>query len=125
MSEIKTPAQAARALTYKKETVYAKKDSAFIDEAYQYAKDYVKYLDASKTEREAVVASIALAEKNGFVPYAFGDEIKAGGRYYYNNRGKNIFLFAIGSESVANGIRISAAHIDSPRLDLKHIPLSS
>ncbi|MBR3965089.1 MAG: aminopeptidase [Clostridia bacterium] len=123
MSETKTPAQASRELTYKKETVYAKKDSAFIDEAYQYAKDYVKYLDASKTEREAVVASIALAEKNGFVPYAFGDEIKAGGRYYYNNRGKNIFLFAIGSESVANGIRISAAHIDSPRLDLKQVPL--
>ncbi len=123
MSEIKTSAEAARELLYKKKTVYERRDSEAIDAAYSYAEGYASYLDASKTEREAVEASIALAEAEGFVPYTFGDEIKVGGKYYYNNRGKNLFLFSIGSESLECGIRISAAHIDSPRIDLKQVPL--
>ena len=50
-------------------------------------------------------------------------EVKAGGKYYYNNRDKNLFVFSIGSENIENGIRISAAHVDSPRIDLKPCPL--
>ena len=123
MSEIKTPAEAARELLYKKKTVYERRDEAAIEAAYDYAVGYAKYLDDAKTEREAVWASIKLAEAEGFVPYSFGDEIKKGGKYYYNNRGKNLFLFSIGEEALTEGIRISAAHIDSPRIDLKQVPL--
>lgn len=57
------------------------------------------------------------------MPYSFGDEIKAGGRYYYNNRGKSLYAFRIGNEPITEGIRILAAHIDSPRLDLKQHPV--
>ena len=123
MSEIKTPAEAARELLYKKKSVYERRDEAAIEAAYEYAVGYAKYLDDAKTEREAVWASIKLAEAEGFVPYAFGDEIKVGGKYYYNNRGKNLFLFSVGNEALTEGIRISAAHIDSPRIDLKQVPL--
>ena len=123
MSEIKTPAEAARELLYKKKTVYERRDEAAIEAAYDYAVGYAKYLDDAKTEREAVWASIKLAEAEGFVPYTFGDEIKVGGKYYYNNRGKNLFLFSVGEEALTEGIRISAAHIDSPRIDLKQVPL--
>ncbi len=112
-------------LTYQKKSFYEifGADSQEVKDAFRYAKDYMTYLDASKTEREAVVASIAMLEKNGYRPYDLGDEIHAGDRLYYNNRGKNLFAFRVGSEPINRGIRIVAAHIDSPRLDIKPCPL--
>ena len=110
-------------LFYKKKDFFEQFGEAELNAAFEYAKGYASYLDDSKTEREAVARSIADAEKNGFVPYTFGMEIKAGGKYYYNNRDKNLFVFSIGSENIENGIRISAAHVDSPRIDLKPCPL--
>ena len=110
-------------LKYEKKTVYEKADAKIVAQAYEYAKDYVKFLDAAKTEREAVTECVRIAEEAGYRPYQFGDALKAGDKLYYNNRGKNIFLFRIGSESINNGIRITAAHIDSPRLDLKQVPI--
>ena len=74
------------------------------------------YLDAAKTEREAVTVSIEMAEKEGYVPYTFGMELTAGGKYYYNNRGRNLYLFRVGSEPINNGIRIVASHVDVPAL---------
>ena len=108
-------------LNYKKRNFY--KDTDRADEAYAYATDYVKFLDAAKTEREAVIESIARAEAAGYRPYSFGMPMKAGDKFYYNNRGKSLFLFRIGTEDISNGVRISAAHIDSPRVDLKQVPL--
>ncbi|MBR6727038.1 MAG: aminopeptidase [Clostridia bacterium] len=110
-------------LFYTKKSVFEHKDEAHFEGALSYAKGYAAYLDAAKTEREAVKTSISLAEAQGFVPYALGDKLVAGGKYYYNNRGKALYLFTVGTESLENGIRISAAHIDSPRIDLKQCPL--
>ena len=110
-------------LRYEKKTVYELAGATVVDEAYEYAKNYVKFLDAAKTEREAVVESVRIAEAAGYRAWNFGDPINAGDKLYYNNRGKNIFLMRIGTENINNGIRITAAHIDSPRLDLKPVPL--
>ena len=110
-------------LTYKNKTVYEALSSDVVKKAFDFSEPYKKYLDDAKTEREAVKASIAIAEKEGFVPYAFGDKLEKGGKYYYDNRGKNLFLFTVGEEPIENGIRISASHIDSPRIDLKQNPL--
>ncbi len=113
----------ANEFAYKKESVYKRADAETVASAFDYAEGYKKYLDAAKTEREAVKYSIALAEEKGFREYHLGDKISVGDRLYLNNRGKNLFLFTIGSENVEEGIRISAAHIDSPRIDLKQCPL--
>ena len=110
-------------LRYEKKTVYELAGAKVVEEAYEYAKNYVKFLDASKTEREAVTESVRIAEAAGYRAWNFGDTISVGDKLYYNNRGKNIFLFRIGTENINNGIRITAAHIDSPRLDLKPVPL--
>jgi aspartyl aminopeptidase len=110
-------------LRYEKKTVYELAGATVVEEAYEYAKNYVKFLDAAKTEREAVVESVRIAEEAGYRAWKFGDPINVGDKLYYNNRGKNIFLMRIGTENINNGIRITAAHIDSPRLDLKPVPL--
>ncbi len=110
-------------LRYEKKTVYELAGATVVEEAYEYAKNYVKFLDTAKTEREAVTESVRIAEAAGYRAWKFGDPINVGDKLYYNNRGKNIFLFRIGTENINNGIRITAAHIDSPRLDLKPVPL--
>lgn len=110
-------------LCFQKKSFYEIADSAEIEAAYAYAPGYMAYLDASKTERDAVIASVALAEANGYRPYRFGDAMHAGDKFYYNNRGRNLYLWRIGTEPINQGIRITAAHIDSPRLDLKQNPL--
>ncbi|MBQ3483710.1 MAG: aminopeptidase [Clostridia bacterium] len=110
-------------LFYKKKTVYESASKQALDAAHDYARGYAAFLDAAKTEREAVKEGIRLATAAGFVPYTLGERVQRGGKYYYNNRGKSLILFTVGSEPIECGIRIAAAHIDAPRIDLKQCPL--
>ena len=88
-----------------------------------YCKRYMAFMDVAKTEREATTWAVAEAEKLGFKPFVPGMDAKPGDKIYYNNRGKAIALAVIGTESLANGANICAAHVDSPRMDLKPNPL--
>ena len=88
-----------------------------------YCRDYKAFLRAGKTERLCVKEGIRLAEAHGFRPYARGAALKSGDKVYLNNRGKMLLLAVIGKESLDHGAQITAAHIDSPRLDLKPNPL--
>ena len=90
----------------------------------EYCRGYIKYLDVSRTEREAVQNAIALAEENGFVEYVPGMELKAGMKIYRNNRGKALLLAVIGKKNLAEGAVIAGAHVDAPRLDLKQVTLN-
>ena len=110
-------------LIYEKKTVYQKADSTVIDKAFEYAEGYKRYLDLGKTEREALRESVRMAESFGFKEYRLGDKITKGDKLYYNNRGKNLFLFSVGEEPINEGIRLTVAHIDAPRIDLKQCPL--
>ena len=93
------------------------------EEMEAYAKRYMAFMDAAKTEREATSWAVAKAEELGFVPFVPGMAVNPGDKIYYNNRGKAIALAVIGTESLANGSNICAAHVDSPRMDLKPNPL--
>lgn len=88
-----------------------------------YTENYKKFLDMGKTEREVVDTAIAKAEAAGFKPMVRGMALKAGDKVYRVNRGKAIILAVVGSQSLSEGANIGAAHIDSPRLDLKPSPL--
>ena len=95
-------------------------ETAKVDE---FCEDYKHYLDNAKTEREAVNAAIEIAKANGFKEYDRSAKYTAGEKVYYNNRGKSVILCVFGTEPLENGVKISAAHIDSPRLDLKANPV--
>ena len=88
-----------------------------------YCKRYMAFLDAGKTERLCAAEAIRLAEKEGFVPYERGMALKSGDKVYVCNRGKGVMLAHLGSKPLEEGAQITAAHIDSPRLDLKPNPL--
>lgn len=100
-----------------------KADEKTIEDSNKFSIGYKEFLNKAKTEREAVNTAINMAENNGFEKFNPNKKYIAGDRVYINNRGKSIALCVIGSEPVKNGVNISAAHIDSPRLDLKPNPL--
>ncbi len=111
-------------LSYKRTNVYEKADEATMKAIFDYAVGYKTFLDEGKTEREVCAYVEAAAIEKGYKPYKFGTKLKAGDKVYYNNRGKNIYLIRVGKANVAeDGIRIIASHIDSPRIDLKQVPL--
>ena len=88
-----------------------------------YSREYMDFLNRSRTEREAVVNAIAIAESKGFVEYVPGMALKPGLKIYRNNRGKALMLAVIGKKSLAEGSVIAGAHVDAPRLDLKQITM--
>ena len=93
------------------------------EEMNAYCRRYMAFMDACKTEREATAWAVREAEKRGYKPFAPGMEVKPGDKIYYNNRDKAIALAVIGTESLEKGANICAAHVDSPRLDVKPNPL--
>ena len=88
-----------------------------------FCEGYAEFLDAAKTEREAVAEAVKLAEANGFSAYVPGRYYAPGEKVFVNNRGKALILAVIGERGLSEGAHITASHIDSPRLDLKPNPL--
>ena len=88
-----------------------------------YSLRYRAFIDTCKTEREATAWAVEAAKAHGFQPLVPGMELKPGDKVYMDNRGKSIMLAVIGSESLSQGVNICAAHMDSPRMDLKPNPL--
>ncbi|MBQ2933475.1 MAG: aminopeptidase [Clostridia bacterium] len=110
-------------LFYEKKNGLLKVDDSTLERINAYCDTYKAFLDAAKTEREAVANAISLAKEKGFVPFEIGKQYKAGDRVYFNNRGKTVAFAVIGKDAADNGLNITAAHVDSPRLDLKPNPL--
>ena len=93
------------------------------EEMNAYCRRYMAFMDACKTEREATAWAVREAQNRGYKPFAPGMDVKPGDKIYYNNRDKSIALAVIGTEPLAKGANICAAHVDSPRLDIKPNPL--
>ena len=122
MSEL-TAEQLKDRLYYKRKNGRLVSSDETLNKADEYCEGYKSFLNKAKTEREAVKAATQMAKANGFSEFCRGKAYKAGDKVYINNRGKTLALAVIGEQPVEQGVNITAAHIDSPRLDLKPNPL--
>jgi aspartyl aminopeptidase len=94
---------------YKKKTAWELFSKPQITTAFTFAEGYKTFLNEAKTEREAihVIAEVAKKEKKKIVV----------------NQEKSAAIVIKGKKPVRDGLRIVISHIDSPRLDLKQVPL--
>ena len=96
-------------------------------EIFAFGEKYKKFISDCKTERECVTELKAQAEAAGFEDLkqvlASGRTLQTGDKVYAENMGKLLALFVIGRQPLEKGMNILGAHIDSPRLDLKQVPL--
>lgn len=98
-------------------------DKQEVDRADEYSEGYKKFLKQCKTERECVSFAKKLALNKGFEEFDKTKKYSSGDKVFYVNRGKAIILCVFGKKSAGEGVKILAAHIDSPRIDLKQNPL--
>ena len=111
-------------LLYKKQNYYEVADKAEKKEIFAYAEGYKAFLDGAKTEREACEFAVRMAKESGFTEYRFGDELHAGDKKYFVNRGKSVVVFRVGTKNLEeDSMRLIASHIDAPRIDIKQNPL--
>ena len=82
--------------------------------AYDFCEGYKNFLDAAKTEREAVTTAVAMLEKAGYTPFDYAKQYKAGDKVYLNNRGKALIACTMGRRSVAEGVRIGGGAYRQP-----------
>lgn len=88
-----------------------------------FAAEYKKFLDLGKTEREFVTVAVETLENMGFTALESQESLKPGDKVYQNIRSKGLVVAVIGSRPAADGFNLVGAHIDSPRLDLKPVPI--
>ncbi len=123
MDEKKTQGQLLQEELFCKQEHVARLQKNAQKEATTFCEGYKTFLDEGKTERECVIKAVDLLEKAGYVPFDTAKKYNAGDKVYYNNREKAIIASTIGTKGIEEGVRIIAAHIDSPRLDIKPNPL--
>lgn len=111
-----------QALLYKNERV-ADVDRAALEEATQFCEGYKVFLNNCKTEREACRTSEKMLLDAGYKPFVAGQKLAAGDKVYRINRGKCVLAATIGTKPMEQGVHLNIAHIDSPRLDLRPVPL--
>lgn len=112
----------AKELTWSYEHIH-KEDVTQFAQADAFSQGYKKFLDMGKTERECVSYSVELLKTFGYKKFDPGKKYKKNDKVYFVNRKKAIIATTFGSKGLEEGVRINAAHIDSPRLDLKPNPL--
>lgn len=101
----------------------AKEDKKEFKKSDEFAIGYKEFLDKAKTEREFVTLAKKMLTEAGYKEFDIAKKYKAGDKVYKINRGKALIATTFGSKDLNEGLRINAAHIDSPRLDLKPNPL--
>ena len=112
-------------LTYKAKSAWEKLTDSELAEMQRLSQSYIDFLNNGKTERECTAQIIRQAKAAGVKP--LDDVIKsgtapAGTKVYLNNKDKSVVMMVLG-EDITQGMHIVGAHIDSPRLDVKQMPL--
>lgn len=89
----------------------------------QAIEEYITFLSEGKTERESWQLLERTAKKVGFRLLNEVEDFKLGQKVRLDIRGKAGLMAIAGQRPLNEGFRIVAAHIDSPRLDVKQRPL--
>ena len=110
-------------LKYEKKDVYSSLGEKEKLEVYKFTDSYLKFLNAGKTEYLCVEEALKMLKKEGFVDLNEKETLEAGDKIYFINKEKSLYIAVIGKEKLEKGTNIIGAHIDSPRLDLKPMPL--
>ncbi|HNX00223.1 MAG TPA: aminopeptidase [Candidatus Cloacimonadota bacterium] len=88
--------------------------------AFKFSEDYKTFLDACKTERETVIWTQKVLEKDGFIELLAK---KKASKVFRTFKGKSIAFAIMGKKHISEGLNIVASHIDAPRIDIKPNPL--
>ncbi len=107
-------------LVYERKNFWKEAPASEQKAAMEYAVAYKDFLDQAKTEREVVVWTEALLKTMKFTDITGK---KGSNKVYRIFRGRTMAMAVLGSEPLTKGFNMVAAHIDSPRIDLKQNPL--
>ena len=112
-----------KALLSNRTNGYSKINEDTINAMNEYCERYKDFLNRSRTERTTVANAIEILKEKGFKEYDGREELKPGDRIYFNNRKRSLIAAVVGEASLAEGINIVASHVDSPRFDIRPVPL--
>ena len=110
-------------LEYKKLSIYEQENEDFKSDMFSHCDKYIKFLNYAKTEYRCIKYFIAYLEKNNFKNIFEYEKLTPGDKVYYINKDRCLYAMIIGKEPIKEGINLIGAHIDSPRLDTKPMPL--
>ena len=110
--------------------VWANKKSAWVTltpeqhrQVSDFAEDYKSYLNVARTAEGSTHEMTRRARAAGFAEYNSPAQVKPGARLIISNRDRALILAVIGTQPIADGSRVVAAHQDSPHIDLKARPI--
>lgn len=91
----------------------------------QFQEGYKQFLDQAKTEKEVIRKVLGRCKAAGFRRFTGGFEqtCHPGEKWIHTIRGKGAVIAVAGRRPLRDGVKIVAAHTDSPRLDLKPVPV--
>ncbi len=94
---------------YKKKSSWDIFSDEQIDSAFDFCKGYISFLSKVKTEREAVREIKRIVDSKQ--------------KQLFLNKHAGAAVVVKGSRPISEGVRLIISHMDSPRLDLKQVPL--
>lgn len=109
MAENKKKESKESKFAYKKKSAWEIFTKEQIKKSFDFCVDYKNFLNIAKTEREAIKY--------------INENAKKAGKNIIINKDKSAAIIVLGKKHISQGVRIVISHIDSPRLDLKQIPL--
>ena len=113
-----------KSLSFTPKSIWEGLKKSAVKKCYSFSGRYRDFISRCKTESQCVEYFEGLAKGSGFREISEVDTLGSGDAVYIKNRDKNIIFFRIGKDPVSEGLNIVAAHVDSPRLDLKPSPLA-
>ena len=95
--------------SYKKKSAWNIFNKTQTEQIFIFADEYKSFLNNSKTEREAIKEILKCASKKN--------------KKIFLNKNSCAAIIVKGEKPISEGLRIVISHVDSPRLDLKQVPL--